>query len=68
MLERKTRAYIVRGSARGRRQTPCFINGRLPRNYGVTKVFVYYFNENADLIITAIPVKFVQMAEFTLEG
>lgn len=60
----KTPAYIVR--KRQDQGIPCFINGELPRPKGVTKVMVYYFNRDGDLVITLIPAKFVQEREFRL--
>lgn len=46
---------------------PCFINGSLPRPRGVTKVTVYYFDDDGELIVTMIPAKFVQEVEFKLQ-
>lgn len=70
----KTPVYIIRpshpGNHRRRAMKPAFINGELrDRSHkGLTKILVYHFTEDGDLLVDLIPVRFVQPVVFELEG
>lgn len=66
----KTPVRIIKGKRRSTHDKPAFINGTLSdrRKRGIRKVLVYHFDEDGELLVDLIPIKFVQSMEFELEG